>query len=168
MAVSVNYFKDKVKYFLKRFFLIDDTPHKIAAGAALGIFLGVVPGMGFLATLVISSILRFNRLAALAVAGVMNIWTNFLFFAPAAFIGGAIFGVDYQDMKTCFEDTYRLGIKSFFTKSVFFDLTLPLACGYFLAAGIAALAAYFLLLFFLNFKGNRKNIHLLHKEDLGD
>jgi len=160
--------KKRIRDYIKRFFLINDTPHKIAAGAALGIFLGVIPGMGFLATLVIASILRFNRLAALAVAGVMNIWTNFLFFAPAAYAGGLIFGMDYQDLKICFHDAYHLGIKSFFSKAVFFDLTLPLVCGYFIVAGISALAFYFLLLLILNFKGNRKKVHLLHTEDLGE
>jgi uncharacterized protein (DUF2062 family) len=157
--------KKRIRDYIKNFFLINDTPHKIAAGAALGIFLGVIPGMGFLATVIIASILRFNRLAALAVAGVMNIWTNFLFFAPAAYAGGLIFGVNYQDLKTCFHDTYQLGAKSFFTKTVFFDLTLPLACGFLIVAGTVALSVYLGLFYFLC---RRKKIcereHLLLKK----
>jgi len=141
--------KKRIRDYIKRFFLIDDTPHKVAAGAALGIFLGIVPGEGFLATLVLSSIFRFNRLAALAGVGAVNMWTTFLIFPPAAYVGALIFGVKYEDLKVCFDSTVAMGFKYFFSKAVFFDLTLPLICGFLIVAGAIALLAYFGFLYLL-------------------
>jgi len=141
--------KEKIKYLLKKFFLINDTPHKVAAGAALGIFLGIIPGMGFLAALVLSSLFRFNRLAALIGAGIMNMWTTFLIFPPAAYAGGWMFGMKYENMKSCFENICQLGMKNFFSKAVFFDLTLPLIMGFLIVAGAIAFLVYFGLLYIL-------------------
>ena len=139
----------KIKNFIKKFFLINDTPHKVAAGAALGIFLGIIPGAGLLATLILSGLFRFNRLAALAGAGVMNMWSTFLILPPAAYAGGLIFGVKYDEIKTCFADTSQLGLKYFLGDTAFLGMTLPLICGFLVVAGAIALSAYFGLLYIL-------------------
>lgn len=141
--------KKRIRDHIKRFFLINDTPHKVAAGAALGIFLGIVPGEGFLATLLFSSIFGLNRLAALAGVGVVNMWTTFLVFPPAAYTGALIFGLKYEDLKACYDSTMAMGFKYFLSKAVFFDLTLPLICGFLVVAGAIAVAAYFGLFYFL-------------------
>ena len=78
----------------RKFFLINDTPHKVAGGAALGTFLGIVPGEGVLITLLLSSLTRLNRLAALAGVGATNMWTTVLTLPVAAFFGGWIFRID--------------------------------------------------------------------------
>lgn len=140
---------NKIKKYLKQFFLINDTPHKVAAGAALGIFLGIIPGEGFLATLLLSSLFGLNRLAALAGVGAVNMWTTFLVFPPAAWTGALIFGVKYEDLKACFSNTVDLGFRYFFSKAVFFDLTLPLICGFLIVAGVIAVAFYFGLFWLL-------------------
>jgi hypothetical protein len=141
--------KKRIRDYIKRFFLINDTPHKVAGGAALGIFLGIVPGEGFLATLLFSSIFGFNRLAALAGVGAVNMWTTFLVFPPAAYVGAFIFGVKYEDLRACFDSTVQLGFKYFLSKAVFFDLTLPLISGFLIVAGVIAVAIYFGLLYIL-------------------
>jgi uncharacterized protein (DUF2062 family) len=155
-------FIEKIKNLLKKFFLIDDTPHKVAGGAALGIFLGIVPGEGVLTTLVLSSLFRLNRLAALAGVGISNMWTTIFVLPLAAFFGGWIFGIDSKALLGDFDRTYHLGLKYFLSKTIFFDLALPLITGFVLVAGMVALAAYFGILFFLiQRKHLKKDEHVL-------
>ena len=85
--------KKRIRDYIKQFFLIDDTPHKVAGGAALGVFLGMTPGEGVLVTLFFAYILRLNRLAALAGVLAVNMWTTVLVLPVAAAIGGLIFQV---------------------------------------------------------------------------
>ncbi|KKR44488.1 MAG: hypothetical protein UX02_C0002G0361 [Candidatus Moranbacteria bacterium GW2011_GWC1_45_18] len=166
---SIYFFmRRKIKNYIKRFFLIDDTPHKVAAGAAMGIFLGIVPGEGVLATLFLSSLFRFNRLAALAGVLAVNMWTTFLVLPLAAAAGALIFEKNYADLVTQFHGAGAGYSKMFFSKIFFFDVTLPIFAGFFITAGIISSAIYFILLLLLNFKKGKKKIHLLHKEDLGD
>jgi uncharacterized protein (DUF2062 family) len=160
--------KEKAKKFIKKFFLINDTPHKIAAGAALGVFLGIAPGEGVLCTLLLSSLLGFNRLAAMAGVLAVNMWTTFLILPFAATIGSFVFGKDYADLSSHFYGASGDYVKLFFSKIFFFNIALPLLVGFFITAGTIALTLYFLLLLLLNFKGYQKKAHLLHKENLGD
>lgn len=156
--------RDKIKRLIKHFFLINDTPHKIAGGAALGIFLGIVPGEGVLATLALSSLFRLNRLAALAGVGAVNMWTTFLVFPPAAAVGGWLFGISTEALKESFGKTTDAGFRYFFGKAIFFDLTLPLIVGFVAVAGAIALVFYFSLLYFLIRKKHlQKDAHLLMK-----
>ena len=141
--------KKRIRDYIKQFFLIDDTPHKVAGGAALGIFIGIVPGEGVLTTLVLASLFRLNRLAALAGVGVSNMWTTVLALPLAAFFGGWIFGINAKTLLGDFDRAYHLGPKFFLSKAIFFDLTLPLIVGFIIVAGAIALAAYFSFFFFL-------------------
>jgi uncharacterized protein (DUF2062 family) len=141
--------RNKLKPFIERFFLINDSPHKVAAGAALGVFFGISPGEGVATTLIIASILRFNRLAATAGVLATNAWTTFIVLPLAAAVGGFIFHESKQKLISDFKQTFKLGYKYFFTKAVFFDIALPLIVGYFIVSGLIAIAVYFTLLYFL-------------------
>ncbi len=141
--------KQKFKDFLKKFFLINDTPHKVAGGAALGIFLGIIPGEGVLAALLFSSIFRLNRLAAIAGVLAVNMWSTIVILPPAAFIGSLIFGGDVMNIEDTFRQNYHLGWKFFVSKAIFFDLTLPLIVGFLLISVIVSLAFYFVIYFLL-------------------
>jgi uncharacterized protein (DUF2062 family) len=142
----------KIKEFIKKFFLIDDTPHKVAAGAALGIFLGIVPGEGMLTTLILASIFRFNRLSATAGVLASNMWTTVLILPVAAATGGFIFHTNARDLISNFNMTYHLGFRYFLSKLILLDLVLPMAIGFILVAGAIAIAFYFLLYFLLKYK----------------
>ncbi|MFA6159914.1 MAG: DUF2062 domain-containing protein [Parcubacteria group bacterium] len=143
---------EKFKRFLKKFFLIDDTPHKIAAGAALGIFLGIIPGEGLLATLILASLFRFNRLSATAGVLAFNMWATVAILPFSAGIGAFIFHTSTQDLINNFHETYQLGWTYFFSKVLFFELVLPLMVGYIIVATTIALAFYFLIYFLLKYK----------------
>jgi uncharacterized protein (DUF2062 family) len=154
--------KKRIRDYIKQFFLIDDTPHKVAGGAALGIFIGIVPGEGILTTLVLSSLFRLNRLSALAGVAITNMWTTVLVLPIAAFFGGWLFGIKTRTLLSDFDRIYHLGLKSFLSKAIFFDLTLPLIVGFVFVAGAIALLAYFGLLFVLIRKKHlKKDAHVL-------
>jgi len=131
--------------FFKRFFLIDDTPHKIAAGAALGIFLGIAPGAGVAATLVLSSIFRFNRLAAMTGVLATNTWSLVVVLPLAATVGGYLFGGSKAYLIEQFDQYQSLGVKFFLSKEILFNIALPLGVGFVVVSGLAALFFYFLI-----------------------
>ena len=143
-------FFSKTKNLFLKFFLIDDTPQKVAGGAALGIFLGIIPGEGVTASIVLSSIFRLNRLAAIGGALAANMWTTFFILPPAAFIGAFLFNKKSQELLQDFNQNFDiLGFKVFLSKMIFFDVALPLMVGFIIVAGIIALFFYFLLLYLL-------------------
>lgn len=142
----------KIKYFVQKFFLIDDTPHKIAAGAALGAFWGIMPGEGVTTTLITASILRFNRLSATAGVLATNMWMTAVTVPLAAYFGGKIYGINPQILIDDFKSTYDLGIKYFFTETIFSHLLLPLIAGFFLVSASISLFFYFFIYFLLKYK----------------
>jgi uncharacterized protein (DUF2062 family) len=142
----------KVKEFFKRFFSIDDTPHKIAAGAAVGFFLGIVPGEGVIATLVVVSILKLNRVAALAGVLATNMWMTIVVLPAAAFVGGFIFRQDPGELAATFNQSHQLGWKFFLSKIILWEVALPLIVGFFVVAGALSLGFYLLLLFLIRQK----------------
>lgn len=146
---DLNLMKQKIRNFFKQFFLINDTPHKIAGGAALGIFLGIVPGEGLITTIVLSSLFRLNRLSATAGVLATNMWTTAAVLPLAAGVGGILSGASGRELVADFDRTYHLGWKFFLSKAILLDVALPLVAGFFIVAVIIALAFYFLLYYLL-------------------
>jgi len=156
--------KDKIKNFLKRFFLIDDTPHKIAAGAALGVFFGIAPGEGVATTLIVSTLLRFNRLAAAAGVIATNMWATFVVLPAAVFVGAFLTGNNYESLMSSFNSNRHLGWKFFIGKVFFFNCTLPIILGFFIVAGPIALLVYTgLVLLIVRYRKHKKSEHLFQK-----
>jgi uncharacterized protein (DUF2062 family) len=141
--------KQKIKKFFKQFFLINDDPHKVAAGAALGIFLGIIPGEGLITTLVLASIFRLNRLSSTAGVLATNMWATVLVLPLAAGIGGILSGTGEWELTSDFNRTYHLGWKFFLSKTILLEVAIPLVAGFFMVAGIIALIFYFLLYYLL-------------------
>lgn len=147
-----------MKRFIKRFFLIDDTPHKIAAGAALGVFLGVAPGVGVAATVVLASIFRFNRVAAIAAVLATNTWSLVVVLPLAATVGGFLFGGKTAYLIEQFNHYYQLGYRVFLSKDILLDIAMPLAVGFVVVSGVSALFLYVLLLSLIKLRREREMI----------
>jgi uncharacterized protein (DUF2062 family) len=145
--------KIKLKNFIKKFFLIDDSPAKIAGGAALGIFLGIVPGEGVMATLFLAWLFHLNRLAATAGVLAVNMWTTVLVFPAAAAVGSFLFGVSPGLLIQDFEKSYSVGWREFFDGMLFFKLLFPMMAGFAIVAGAIAFAFFLILYFMLKYKG---------------
>lgn len=154
--------KNGFKKFVSRFFLIDDTPQKVAGGAALGIFLGIFPGEGVLSTLFFAAIFRLNKLAATAGVLATNMWLTIAVLPLAAGVGSLIFRENYSNLIHQFQayrqfDTIKEAL--LFSVSVLYDFALPLLVGFFVVSGAIAIGSYFLLYFFL------KRKHIKHLKD---
>lgn len=141
--------KSKFKTLIKKLFVIDDTPERIAGGAALGMFMGMIPGEGIISALVLSSLLRLNRLAATAGVFSTNMWMTLVILPPSALVGALIFGEDYEGLKNTFESSYNLGWAFFFSEIMFFDFTLPILVGFVVVAGVISIIFYCILLYLL-------------------
>ncbi|MDD5489206.1 MAG: DUF2062 domain-containing protein [Candidatus Moranbacteria bacterium] len=159
--------KKRIRDYIKQFFLIDDTPHKVAGGAALGVFMGITPGEGVLVTLFFAYIFRLNRLAALAGVLAVNMWTTVLVLPVAATVGGFIFHIDPQRLSNDSHEVFSLGWQYFFSWNILRDVALPVIVGYAVVAGAIAAALYFGLLYLLirRRKINEKE-HILTKDKM--
>ena len=73
---------------------IHDSTHRIALGAALGLFLGVLPGTGPIAAVAGAFLLRANKAAALAGSLLVNTWINVVTFPLALAIGAFLFRIE--------------------------------------------------------------------------
>ena len=71
---------------------IDDTPHKIAFGVAIGLFIAWSPllGLHLLQIIILSILLRANKFAALVSTWVSNVFTYAIIYYPAYLLGNFI------------------------------------------------------------------------------
>jgi uncharacterized protein (DUF2062 family) len=146
--------KDSITRFGKtvytQLFLANDTPQKIALGFGLGVFLGVMPGMGPIASLFLASFFRLNRSAAVLGSVMLNTWINFVTFLLAVKIGSAIMGLNwnavYSESLLVFKDFHFSNL----FKTTVSKIITPLLIGYFLIAVCAAIIAYLAALIILN------------------
>ncbi len=138
----------KILAKFKKFFLIDDSPAKIAGGAAVGLFMGIVPGEGVISTLVVTTIFRLNRLAGTIGILFFNMWTTLLVLPLAAFVGSVMFHIQPGALIADFKLNYSIGFRNFFEYSIIFKLLIPLMVGYVISA-LAISFLFFLLLYFL-------------------
>jgi len=145
----------KTKAFILKFFLIDDTPHKIAAGAALGTFWGIMPGEGVGTAVVTAAVFRFNRLSAVSMAIAANTWTSFLILPFAAVVGGSIFKTNPDILVSDFKNTYRLGLKYFFTEDILSGLIIPLLAGFAVISIAISLLVYVSIFLLLKYRKMR-------------
>lgn len=125
---------------------IDDTPQKIASGAGLGIFLGVLPGTGPVAALTLALFFKLNRAAALAGSLLTNTWINFVTFPLAVKLGSIVLRLDWRDVyrsgaALVNDFSWRSLFALVFTKAIF-----ALLLGYLLVGLVAGIFVYFIAL----------------------
>jgi uncharacterized protein (DUF2062 family) len=149
--------QSKFLRFLEKFFTLDDTPRNIAAGAAVGLFMGILPIESISSSLIITTLLRVNRAAGLISVAASNVWVMVAVLPLAALSGGTLFGTSPAGLSNQFYKTYQSGWGYFFTKTSFYKFTLPLLVGYVIVGAIISLAFYFFLYAFLK---NRSRLFL--------
>ena len=146
--------RKKIKGFIDQFFLINDTPHKIAAGAAIGVLFGIAPGEGLATTLVMVSLLKFNRLSATLGVMATNMWSTLVVLPFAAAIGSYFFEIEEAYLVNQFYEAYQLGYMHLL--NVLVDIALPLLVGYLIIAGLSAFLVYLLLYFAILLLNDKK------------
>jgi len=145
-------FLNRIRRFFKvlylKLFRIDDSPEKVALGFGLGVFLGVMPGMGPLAALVVSILIKANRAAALLGSILTNTWLSIPVFFMAIKTGSAVTGVSYESIKDAWFSLMGNFEWSKFFHISFNDVFVPVMLGYALVSlciGLIAYAAAFLI-----------------------
>lgn len=98
--------KRRVKLLYLRVLRIDDPPERIARGAAIGAFMGILPtfGLGALLAVVFSFIFRANKAASVIGSMIMNPLTTPFFWTLSILIGSALLGEDGSSMLARFKN----------------------------------------------------------------
>ncbi len=156
MKKRIIFINKNLKKFIKQFFLINDTPLKVAGGAAIGVFFGILPGEGLITTLAVTTILGFNRLSGSIAVTATNMWSTFLILPSAAFIGSKISGKEYVEMLSNING-YDLSLWDLITTKFFFkNVTIPLLIGFVVVCSFISLFIFFLIYLSLIIYSKRK------------
>lgn len=145
MKAIFNFFR---QIFIK-LFRINDTPQKIALGFGIGVFLGIIPGTGPIAALIVASFLHINRAAAILGSLLANTWTSILTILLSIKLGSAIMRLNWQEVYK----GWLILLNNFHWVDLFkvsiLKIILPVLIGYFVIAfclGILVYLIFFLLL----------------------
>ncbi|MEA1965560.1 MAG: DUF2062 domain-containing protein [Candidatus Aerophobetes bacterium] len=127
-----------VKSLMRRILWINDSPKKIALGAAIGVFWGIMPTFGFaiLFSLPTALLFKANRTSAILATFVANPLTTPLFYAFGYKIGQLVLG------HTPFSFSWKFLIKA----ENLLNIGKSLLIGDFILAIIIALGTYGLVL----------------------
>lgn len=141
--------KDLAGLFYQKLFRINDTAQKIALGLGIGVFAGIIPGTGPLASLFLAFLLRANRAAALLGSLLTNTWLSIATFLLAIKLGSGIMGVSWQGVR----NDWLMLLQDFRWINLFkisvLKIILPVIAGYFLVAFCLAVAVYLITLVIL-------------------
>lgn len=129
-----------------KIFRINDSPQKIAQGAALGVFVGIIPGMGPIAALFLAFIFHTNRASALLGSIITNTWISLVTFILSIKLGSAIIGLDWVMVYQEWLNLIRHFHFSDLLAAPILQVILALLIGYLIIAGGLGIAAYLLTL----------------------
>jgi len=131
-----------LKVIYLKIFRINDTPQKVALGFGLGVFIGIMPGMGPLIAVILAAFLRINKAAALLGSILTNTWLSFIMIALSIKIGSGILGLDWPVVY----NTWQQILKNFHWHQLFnasiLQLMLPILTGYLILSFCLALIVY--------------------------
>ncbi len=152
-----NKFLRSIKFIYHKIFRINDSPQRIALGFGLGVFLGILPGTGPLASLVLATLFCVNRASALLGSVLTNTWLSFITFLASIKIGSFFLGLEWQRVKTGWEGL----ITNFSWRSLLdissFQIILPVALGYLVIGLISGALAYLIVIIILIFRKRKKS-----------
>lgn len=125
-----------------KLFKINDSPQRVALGFGLGVFSGILPGAGPIASLFLALLFRANRASALIGSLLTNTWISILTFVLAAKAGSVIFGIKWQQLRK----DWNLFLINFNWQALFklsvLKVILPVMIGYLLIALCAGALVY--------------------------
>ena len=93
----ISSYKIFLRFIFQKIVIIDDSPHKVAGGLALGIFLGILPGAGPMASLVLAALFHLNKAAAFLGSILTNTWFSVVTFVAAVRLGCWAIGTDWHE-----------------------------------------------------------------------
>jgi len=152
---------NKVLRFIRllylKIFRINDSPQKIAQGMALGVFVGIMPGMGPVIALFLAFIFRTNRASALLGSFFTNTWMSVLTFLLSIKIGSAIIGLDWHVVYEGWLNLTRHFQWKDLLDPAILRLALALVTGYLVIAIVLGVVTYLLALVIAKIRHAYKN-----------
>lgn len=136
----------RIVRFFKALYLkivrVNDSPQKVAAGFGVGVFLGVMPGMGPIAALACALLFRLNKASALLGSILTNTWISIPVFFVSVQIGSVMTGSSFAEI-----DRQWAALAGHFTWSELlhaslYKIAIPVLIGYAVVSTLLALAAY--------------------------
>ncbi len=148
-----------LKYLYIKVVRINDDPHKVALGMAVGVFFGIFPFAGIVIAVIIATAIKANKLASLVGCLITNTWITLITTLFAVKIGAVIFNKDFGQ----FSEQFSALLKNFSLKALAkfasSDLFLPFFIGFFVVAFLFAVISYFMTRLFLKiFKKVKKRV----------
>lgn len=140
----LNKFINFFKLIYNKLIKIDDSPHKIALGFGLGVFTGIMPGIGPLIALALAYIFHANKASALIGSFFTNTWVSLLILAASVKLSSNFFGLNLTQI---YNDWRQIITKFDFSKfSAQYKLIISVALGYLIISIILGLIAYIISL----------------------
>jgi len=135
---------------------INDTPQRVALGMGVGVFCGIIPGMGPIASLSLAFLLRINRAAALVGSLATNTWLSFVTFLLSIKIGAGIMGLSWQNVRADWQQYIRNLRPAALFDAPALKVILPVLVGYFVISLCLGILAYITTLAILKRKLNKE------------
>lgn len=141
----------RIRHFvLHKILRAADSPHRLALGVAMGLFIALLPLVGiqmFIAAILCHPI-KGNKVVAMAMAWVSNPFTLVPIFLPCYWLGAALLGIEaipYENFVSIFQPNEGTFIDSIYATYVaMLDIMAPLWLGCFLVATAFAVPSYFI------------------------
>ena len=119
---------------------------RIALGFGLGVFIGVMPGVGSTTSLLLAFIFRVNRASALIGTLIFNTWASIVLFITAIKLGTLVSGHNYSNVIVIWNGIVKDFKWEKLFEASFYDILMPVGIGYLIlslfCAGLAIIIAY--------------------------
>lgn len=142
--------KGGFKNAFKKLLSIEDTPYRIAAGAALGVFFGILPG-GITVALAVALLLRLNKKSVAVCVLVTNTWSTVALLPAFAWVGSRLFEKNYLDVDFFYREITTHGLMYLFSNVIIRDIAVPLLVGMVVVAFLLAIVIFVLLFTILQY-----------------
>ncbi len=161
--------------FVKPVFTINDTPHSIALGVSLGMFIALTPTVSvqMILVVIIGTLIRANRLIGVILIWISNPVTVLPLYYAYYWLGGKLLGVEIwtfgnfeENMDQFWIDKERLGYLTTL-KQLGGETLGPLLVGSLVIATVVALPLYPITLYALLNRKEKRDLARKAKEDSG-
>lgn len=141
---------NKIKSFFQNIYKqilgMDDSPHHVALGFGVGVFLGILPFTGVVAAVALAVIFKFNRAAALLGSVITNTWLSVVTFFIAGRIGCVILGYDWESIVSQAKHVIFHFTWDGLFKTATLEILAPLFLGYLIIGALCGLLSYWIIL----------------------
>lgn len=156
--VSQNWLSRLKEFIRHKLLRIDDSPHRVALGLGVGVFLGIMPGLGFISALIFAGVFRLNKLATLLGVFLTNTWLSVVTFLLSIRLGSAIMDMHWEDVHKSWLAVGRGFNWRLLFEVSFLRILLPVALGYLVISLVFGFVTYIIALFWLLLLRKKKGL----------